>query len=68
MIFVQANVDLEEVLKDDSGIGTDAGIKTAQNLLKDANLCLKTAKDEYLQKNPDTDWDLWVRQLRSTCW
>mmetsp|Transcript_26053 Transcript_26053/g.38551 ORF Transcript_26053/g.38551 Transcript_26053/m.38551 type:complete len:359 (-) Transcript_26053:297-1373(-) len=68
VILVQANVDLEEVLRNDSGIGTDAGIKTAQTLLKAANRCLKTAKDSYLQKNPDTDWDLWVRQLRSTCW
>lgn len=67
-IFVQANVDLEDVLRNDSGTSTDAGIKTAQTLLKDVNRCLKTAKDEYLQKNPDTDWDFWVRQLSSTCW
>jgi hypothetical protein len=68
VIFMQATIDLEEVLRNDSGSRTDAGIKTARTLLKDANHYLKIAKDEFQQKNPDADWDLWSRHMRSTCY
>jgi len=66
-MLLQATVDLDEVLRNDSGSSTDVGIKTARTLLKDANRYLKIAKDEFQQKNPDADWDFWSMQIRSTC-
>ena len=63
--LVQAQVDLEEIVENHY---SRAGVNEAQEYLEQLEELLEMERVTFEKKNPDSDWSLYIRLLRSKCW
>ena len=63
--LIQAQVDLQEIMDNQT---TKAGVKEARDFLEQLDELVAMAKKTFEEKNPDGDWDLYVRIVKERCW
>lgn len=63
--LIQAQVDLQEVVENNS---SKAGVKEATEYLEQLDELLTMEKATFQDRNPDGDWDSYVRMVKSKCW
>ena len=63
--LIQAQVDLQEIIENQT---TKAGVKEAKDFLEQLDELLEMAKKTFEEKNPDGDWELYVRMVKERCW
>jgi len=63
--LAQAEVDLQNILTDHCSKG---GVKQVKEYLTKVEGLLDTERKKFEKQKPDSDWDTYLRVLKSTCW